>query len=155
MLVRRFRVSDAFEVSSIIRCAIMERDNRNYTLEQLYSIANYYSADNMCSELDKRINYVCLEDGEIRGTGTLRGDEIMAVFIDPDYQGKGIGIKLMKILENEAVKKGLNRVWLVAVLSAVSFYEKMGYSFIRYKIHLDWGKGVIMEKHLLKRQSAS
>lgn len=148
MIVRSFDKSDAQEVSSIIRRAIMERDNRDYTLEQLYSSANYYSAENICSELNKKITYVCLEADKIKGTATLRRDEIMTVFIDPDCQGKGMGIKLMELLENDAVKKGLSRVWLVAWLSAVSFYQKLGYSFVKYKIHSSWGKGIVMEKYV-------
>ncbi len=148
MLIRRFRVSDAFEVSSVIRRAVMERDNRNYTLEQLYSIANHYSSENMCSKLDKKFVLVCIDKGKIVGTATLRGDEVMAVFIEPNYQGRGMGIKLMELLESESVKGGLSRVWLVAVLSAVSFYEKLGYSFVSYKTHPDWGKAIMMEKYL-------
>lgn len=148
MLIREFNVSDAFEVSSLIRRSIMERDNRNYNLKQLYSIANYYSADELSSNLDKKKIYVAVENGVIVGTATLRGDEIMAVFILPEFQGVGLGKKFMKILENDALKKGLSLVWLVAVLSAVSFYENLGYSIVKDKIHPDWGKGAFMEKNL-------
>ena len=148
MLIRKFDILDAPEISSVIRRSILNRDNRGYTLEQLYSIANYYCAENLCSELDKKMTYVCVVNGKIVGTATLRIDEIMAVFITPEYQGNGIGKRFMRLLEDEAVKRGLSRVWLVSGLFTVPFYESLGYKFVRKKIHPSWGKASVMEKFL-------
>ena len=149
MIMRQFEISDAHEVSSVIRRAIMNGDNRGYSLEHLYSISNHYCAENICSEQDLKTTYVFLDGNIIVGTATLRGDEIMAVFILLEYQGKGIGKKFMNLLEEEAVKKGLSKVWSVSRLPAVSFYRKLEYSFICEKIHSYWGKGFVMEKSLI------
>jgi len=148
MHIRRFELSDAFEVSSLIRRAVVTRDNRNYTLAQIYSFANHCSVETIISELDKKLTFVCVDDGKIVGTATLKGDEISTVFILPEYQGKGLGKKFMKMLENEAVSKGLSKVKLFAVLSAVSFYEMLGYKSVSEEFHCEWGKGIVMEKAL-------
>lgn len=149
MQIRRFNVSDAFEVSSLIRRSIIYRDNRNYSLNNIYSIANHYCVENICAKLEDKIIYVAIEDEKIIGTATLNKDEIMAVFIDPQSQGKGLGKKFMELLEKDAMNKGLSKVWLVAGLSAVSFYEKIGYKFVSDKFHPEWGRAKYMEKVFL------
>ena len=148
MLIRKFRKKDIFQIPSLIRRAIVERDNKNYTKDQIESSASYYGAEKFLEDFSNKTVYVCVDDGKIVGTGTLHKDEIMACFILPEYQGKGIGRELVGILENEAKLKGLLNVWLVAVLSAVGFYEGLGYVKIGEKMHRDWGKGIIMEKAL-------
>ena len=70
----------------------------------------------------------------------------MAVFVEPEHQGRGIGTCLMDFLEHEALAKRIERVWLVAGLPAVKFYEKRGYEFVREKQHPSWGKGIVMSK---------
>ena len=148
MEFRLFQRTDAEEISALIRRSIKERDNSEYTLEQIDSLADYYTPDNFCLDRDKKMIYVCVDGSRTVGTATLRDDEVMAVFILPEYQRKGIGTRLMNMLENDAVRGGLYKVWLVAVLPAVDFYEKHGYSFVREKIHPSWGKGIVMEKTL-------
>ena len=143
---RLFELKDAFEVSKLIKRSVRIRDNSGYTKEQIDSLADYYSPENFCLDLDKKVIYICAEGNKILGTATLLKDYIMAVFIDPDYQRRGIGKKLMFLLEKYALKKGYSKVWLIANFSAVSFYEKLGYVRIGEKIHPHWGKGVIMEK---------
>ena len=148
MLIRTFKIEDAQEVSSVIRRSILYRDNRGYTLEQLYSIANHYSAETLCSDLENKQIFVCEENGKIVGTATLNKDELMTCFIVPEYQNKGIGNKFVKLRENEAVKKGLSRVWLVSSIPSYNYYKKQGYSLVSEKNHPYWGKGFIMEKYL-------
>lgn len=148
MLVRRFRSEDLSQIPELIKRAIIERDNHNYTPEQIALSSSYYTAEKFCHDLDKKAVYVCVDENKIVGTGTLYNGEIMACFILPEYQGKGIGKEIVRILEKEAKDSGLEKVWLVSVLSAVKFYEKLGYVFVKEKMHRDWGKGIVMEKIL-------
>ncbi|MEK6894619.1 MAG: GNAT family N-acetyltransferase [Nanoarchaeota archaeon] len=148
MLVRRFKIQDASEISSLIRRSILNRNNIDYTVSQINSIAKYYSPENIMNDFDRKFIVVCLDKNKIVGTGTLFGDELMTLFIDPDYQKKGIGKKLMDILEEEAKKKGILRVWVVSTLTAVNFYRKLNYSFVKEKIHPEWGMGIVVEKYL-------
>ncbi len=148
MIIRLFRLSDSLIVSSLIGRAVRIRNTLGYTEKQTEALANYYSPENFCLNLKRKIIYVCLEENKIVGTATLRDDELMAVFIEPNYQKLGLGVKLITLLENDAIKKGYSKVWLVSFLSAVEFYKKLGYVSISEKIHPDWGKGIFMEKLL-------
>ncbi|MEK6924957.1 MAG: GNAT family N-acetyltransferase [Nanoarchaeota archaeon] len=150
MQIRKFKLEDAQEVSSLITRAITERDNKDYTLEQITLSASYYTSEIFCEDIAHKNIYVSTDSGKIIGTATLHKDEIMACFILPEHQRKGIGRAFLSILERDAVLNGLSKVWLVAVLPVVGFYEKLGYHRVGEKMHKDWGKGIIMEKYVRK-----
>lgn len=54
-----------------------------------------------------------------------------------DQQGKGLGKKLMKYLEEKAKEKGATKIVLQARENAVDFYLSIGYSK-KEKTHLLW-----------------
>ena len=144
--IRLFKSEDAREISPMIHRAVCIRDNAGYTQAQIESLASHYTPENFCKDLERKVIYVCTEENKVIGTATLRDDEIMAVFVEPEHQGRGIGTCLMDFLEHEALAKRIERVWLVAGLPAVKFYEKRGYEFVREKQHPSWGKGIVMSK---------
>ena len=52
---------------------------------------------------------------------------MMQVAVDTIYQGEGIGKELVKYAEKRAKEAGYSKIVMHAMLSVVSFYEKMGY----------------------------
>lgn len=56
------------------------------------------------------------------GTG-----KIGRVAVLKEYRGKGLGAKLMRCIEGEASRRGFRRLILEAQVSAIPFYEKLGY----------------------------
>ncbi|MFB9842534.1 GNAT family N-acetyltransferase [Mucilaginibacter ginsenosidivorans] len=48
--------------------------------------------------------------------------------VDPDYQGKGTGNKLLAYITDFAATEGGKRLWCNARLSATGFYDKNGFS---------------------------
>lgn len=57
-----------------------------------------------------------LEDGRIGRVAVLK-----------DYRRRGVGSLLMRGLEQAAKSKGLGRLWFHSQISAVPFYESLGY----------------------------
>ena len=49
--------------------------------------------------------YFAEVQGEIVGTGSIRGNEICRLFILPEYQAKGYGNRLMDLLEDMVFRK--------------------------------------------------
>ncbi len=52
---------------------------------------------------------------------------MMQVAVDTIYQGEGIGRELVKYAEKRAKEAGYSQIVMHAMLSVVSFYEKLGY----------------------------
>lgn len=78
--------------------------------------------------------YVVKENGKIIGCGgiapywdSLTESWINTVFVDPDYQKKGIGRKIIEFLENDEYAKRANRIEIHSAMSAIPFYRKSGY----------------------------
>ena len=51
--------------------------------------------------------------------------------IDEHYQRKGIGVKVIELLESEAKKKQINKIVLNARNHVIEFYKKSGYKAVR------------------------
>ena len=77
-------------------------------------------------------HFLVEEDGLKVGTARLRdwGPGIAKaerVAVLPEYRGLGLGQLLMEGLETEARQRGCTEVRLGAQVSAISFYERLGY----------------------------
>ena len=57
--------------------------------------------------------------------------QIRYMAIDENFQRKGIGIKIIELLEAEAKKKQINKIVLNARNHVIEFYAKSGYKAVR------------------------
>ena len=64
--------------------------------------------------LNKGDTIVLQKDGQLIGTGTVLGNEIKRVFIDPAFQKHGFGKLIMRNLEAKAHAQGIKLVTLDA-----------------------------------------
>lgn len=76
--------------------------------------------------------YFAAVQGEIVGTGSIRGNEICRLFFLPEYQAKGYGSRLMDILE-DMVFQQYQAVHIDASFPAESMYLKRGYRIKTYE----------------------
>ena len=87
----------------------------------------YHDRDSLRIRLDTTILMVAETPDGLVGTGTLDGNHIMGVFVDPTRQGIGIGSKLMDRLEGKARSAGLTETELHVSLPSRQFYEARAY----------------------------
>lgn len=98
--------------------------------------------------------YVVKDNGRIIGCGcvgaydgSLAESLISTVFVDPIYQGKGVGRKIVEFLENDGYAKRASRIEIHAAISAIPFYRKLGYEHKNGQ--LNYGDGYFcLEKYL-------
>ena len=57
--------------------------------------------------------------------------QIRYMAIDEHFQRKGIGVKIIKLLEAKAKKKQINKIVLNARDHVIEFYKKSGYMVVR------------------------
>lgn len=83
--------------------------------------------------------YIAAVQGEIVGTGSIRGNAICRLFILPEHQSKGYGSRLMDLLEDRVSAK-YQSVHIDASFPAESMYLKRGYRIVSYeKIRTEGG----------------
>ncbi len=78
--------------------------------------------------------------------GSLTESILLTIFVAPEYHGKGIGRLIIQTLEEDELFKRAKRIEIPASITAVSFYEKMGYSFKDNQKLLDGDGHYRMEK---------
>jgi GNAT superfamily N-acetyltransferase len=75
--------------------------------------------------------WVCDIDDRIVGfaIADLKDDNIWALFLHPDFEGKGIGRKLQKLMLDWYFSQGKENVWLGTAFNtrAEAFYRKSGW----------------------------
>jgi GNAT superfamily N-acetyltransferase len=76
--------------------------------------------------------------------------------VDPEYQGSGVGTRMVKFVEDYARSKGLSEICLDTSEKAthlIEWYTKLGYRFIEY---VDWDitnyRSVILSKAIISKE---
>ncbi len=80
----------------------------------------------------KQIHIVALTQNKIVGTVVLKPIsetrvKLRQMAVDPDLQGGGVGKKLVIFAEEVAREKDYQTIEMIARMSALGFYEKLGY----------------------------
>jgi ribosomal protein S18 acetylase RimI-like enzyme len=73
--------------------------------------------------------------------------KIHSLFVHPEFQGQGVGSKLLAKLELTATDAKTNVIWLSSSVAAKGFYAKFGYSLVRSE-NSSFGITFLMEKRL-------
>src|SRR6476661_4086022 len=105
---------------------------RNAVKENMLSDPALVSDKDCLEFISKRgKGWVCEMDQEIIGfaIADLVEDNIWALFIHPEHEGKGIGRKLQKLMLDWYFKQGKDFVWLGTAPNtrAADFYKKSGW----------------------------
>lgn len=64
------------------------------------------------------------------GAADLEEGTVVADYVHPDYQDRGVGTALLTRLETALTEAGHDVVRLTASLNAVSFYDRRGYEIV-------------------------
>jgi len=148
MRIRKFHRGDAPKVSRLVRKDLLEVNSKNYPKKVIGFMYDLFTPRNLIEISSRRDMYVIVHEGEVLATESLSGNEIMTVFVDPKFQGKGIGTKMMDFLEGMAAKRSHRSVKLSSSITAHVFYKKRGYRDLRVNMDEDFGKTIIMKKEL-------
>lgn len=83
---------------------------------------------------------------------------VLLIAVDPGFQGKGVGSKLMRSLEERMALLGakVSRLEVLKGDRAVSFYERLGYQkVVVIENYYPYGDAVVMEKDISRLSGAS
>jgi ribosomal protein S18 acetylase RimI-like enzyme/diadenosine tetraphosphate (Ap4A) HIT family hydrolase len=114
---------------------IPERDLKSY-----FDI--HYTEESLLSMFDdpSMHSFIAAMDGQVAGYARLffNHDEdrlyVSSLYFLPDFQGQGMGSRLLEAAEGYATDKGLDELWIGVMVKnsqALDFYRKVGFQFIR------------------------
>ena len=125
MLIREAKIEDIKQIQVV----------RNSVKENILSNPNLVT-DKDCEELlfERGKGWVCEIDSQIVGFSIvdLKENNIWALFLDPNFEKKGIGRKLHNIMLDWYFTQTKETVWLGTAFNtrAESFYRKSGWKEI-------------------------
>ncbi len=128
--IRMYQAADRAPLQALIHRTIDICYCRHYCAEAVHFFKDYHSEQAIRRDARKGCTVVLDRAGRILGTGTLVGDEIKRVFVDPACQGQGLGRLIMRHLEARAAASGVNSIRLDASLPSKPFYDRLGYTTI-------------------------
>ena len=136
MIIRRFKYEDANELADLIAKTLRTTNIKDYSLEYIENDISILTAEKLIERSSWMNIYVVCDDNKIIGCGAIgsywgKEDEssLFTIFVLPEYQGKGIGRKIIETLEQDEYFLRAKRIEIPASITAVEFYRKMGYEF--------------------------
>jgi len=126
--IRKFKSSDLDTIGDLIQNAIDVCYSDVYSGEAVIFFKEWHCDENVLKDEKEGYMIVLEKDGRIIGTGTIVGDEIKRVFVEPAFQKNGFGKVVMQKLEKKALSAGIGVVKLDASLPSKKFYESLGYT---------------------------
>ena len=150
MTIRRLEEKDAQAVAELIATTIRISNARDYPAELMEELVKTETPEHVLQRAAWTHFYVAEEEGNIIGCGAIgpywgKEDEssLFTIFVHPNYQGKGIGKRIVETLEQDEFALRARRIEIPASITGLPFYQKMGYSFKD-------GKAEIDEEHLYR-----
>lgn len=142
-MIRKFKNTDSAECAQLIYRSL------DTYVDLSLEAKEYIKRNNTPEGLIKKSKLIYMvvveKNKKILGTGALDKNEIRGMFTDINHQGKGIGTKIIKHLE-DCAKKRYKKVFLHAALNAIQFYKKQGYVEVQL---LEERKGNVIIKNML------
>ena len=126
-MIRTVESGEMRGITTLIGNTLLLSNTGTYSIEEVHSLIRTYSEAYLSAVAGKSFTRVHANGGRIDGFVCLEGESLQALFVAPDAQRRGIGRALVAAAQEHAL--GLKRVHLrvAASLTAVGFYEHLGF----------------------------
>ncbi len=132
MQIRLFRPEDTDQLALLFHQTVHEINRRDYSSSQClaWSPKDIYFRDwaNLCAS---RYTFVAEIESVIVGFGELEANgHIDCFYCHKDYQRCGVGRQIYRVIEEKAIKLGLERLFTEASITAKPFFQHLGFVII-------------------------
>lgn len=145
--IRQATVADVVPLSGLIRRTIRVSNSMDYDQKSIDMLCAIFEPEPVAERIENELILLCFMDTELVGTVGLRDDYLRSMFVDPGYQGRGLGKMLVARIEEKARKKAIPEMMLHSSLTAREFYLALGYEFVELQSYPE-GPFVLMRKPL-------
>ena len=161
MRIRRFQTADARDVSALIIRTMRTSNAKDYPPDLLEEVISRQRTEDVLTRASWTHFYVAEEAGELIGCGAIgpywdsaSESSLFSFFVAPEQQGRGIGRAIMETLEADEFFLRASRIEIPASITALGFYQKMGYTFKKGCSRPDSERLYRLEKFRCKAQAA-
>lgn len=131
MFLRPFRPADKRTLQQLFFDTVHTVNARDYSQEQLDIWAPEEPNREAWARLDVQFCFIVEYQKIIVGFASLSQEGLIDfLFVHKDFQGRGIASTLLKQLERIARKRGLTQLTTEASITALGFFEKIGFKTI-------------------------
>ena len=129
MIIRKAEIEDAGIIKELHDRAVMELCRTDYSSDQLRGWIDRSPLEKYRWRLETQRVFIAEKDG--RMVGFVRWypetNELCSICVEPEFARQGIGTTLMEYAYADAKEHNTESLWLDASLSAVPFYQALGW----------------------------
>ena len=133
---RRFEKKDAEAISKLIIRNFKEVNIKDYPKEDIDHLVEIFTPEEVVKRSEVSHFYVACVDNVPIGCGSItsfwgKEDEsiLLTIFVLPEMHGKGIGKRIIEVLEADEYFLRAKRIEIPASITACEFYRKLGYDY--------------------------
>jgi len=132
MIIREAVIDDAMTMKELHDRAVMELCRNDYTINQLMGWVNKSSLEKYLWRLERQRVFIAEIDGKMFGyiRWSPKTNELCSICVEPEFARQGIATKLIEAAYNDARKHNVEMFWLDASLTAVPFYQALGWDYV-------------------------
>jgi GNAT superfamily N-acetyltransferase len=150
--IRAFTPADAPALRRLHTRAILATPDTFYSKEQRVSWAHGLTPQGYIDESDNRETYeVAIIGGQVIGFCGRTAETVRGLYVDPDFQGRGVGRELLARAEAVLRAEGRTVMNIEASLSAEPFYASAGYKKVSEAMRPSRG-GLMMGTCLMHKE---
>jgi N-acetylglutamate synthase-like GNAT family acetyltransferase len=128
MLIRVGEAGDIEVVVALRYAALSASAPSAYSPREVVELLDGFDVDELRAMIEDRQLFVAETDGFIVGCAGWRGKYLRHVYIAPDLQREGVGIRLVARAESDFRNRtSAAEMYVASVIYARGFYEKLGY----------------------------
>ena len=153
MVIELMKEQDIIETQKMIERTLRISFPKFYPQGSIDYVVEYLNIERLKRRMTTSHFFIVKIDNKIVGCGGIApyfgsDDEsiLLSIFVDPDYQGKGVGRKIVETLENDEYGKRAKRIEVPASMVGIPFYKKLGYEHKNGELVFDDGH-FAMEKY--------
>ena len=148
--IRRFHDDDLPNVYELVHRTIDISYPPDYSARVIELFKEFHSRENILEDTKSGCTLVALHEGEIVGTGTLLDAHIRRVFVNPSFQGRGIGTLIANELEKIASSNNETALNLAAALGSRNFWESCGFT-VQEEIFAPARKDIVIHYYTMEK----
>jgi GNAT superfamily N-acetyltransferase len=128
--LRRATLEDASAVHCVHMSSIRGLAGPVYSAAQVEAWSGERTPQSYHAPINEQFVLVAEADAEVVGFAQLddRKSTVVAVYVSARFARQGIGLQLLRGLEQHALSVGLHELHLLSSLNAVEFYAHAGYT---------------------------